>query len=47
MVKENKLKIVVIIGISLLMYIMFKESNIILCETQEIAYEELIIELKK
>ena len=47
MVKENKLKILVIIGISLLAYIMFKESNIILCETQEIAYEELIIELKK
>ena len=47
MVKENKLKMLVIIGISLLMYIMFKESNIILCETQEIAYEELIIELKR
>jgi len=47
MVKENKLKIFVIISISLLMYIMFKESNIILCEIQEVAYEELIIELKK
>ena len=47
MVKENKLKVLIIIGISLLMYIMFKESNIILCETQEIASEELIIELKK